>query len=124
MTINICLSRFQFGALTAREKETEEYNSQVGCLLVDCCLLFLLMSRHAGVSWRIWVEETWKGGQLGIVMYWVGQREAGWVNKMVVIPGCRTSGRSETKVHFSHIRRTSWGSFAGLSDGVGSCCVW
>ena len=38
-----------------------------------------------------------------------------------MIPGCETSGRSGTEVHFSHILTTSLGSFASVSGGVGSC---
>ena len=40
---------------------------------------------------------------------------------VLVIPGCETSGRFGTQVHFSHILRTFWGSFARVSGGVGSC---
>ena len=43
---------------------------------------------------------------------------------MVVIPGCETSGRSGTEVHFSYILITFWGSFATVSGGVGSCGGW
>ena len=43
---------------------------------------------------------------------------------MVVIPGCETSGRSGTEVHFSHILRTFFGSFASVSGSVGSCNGW
>ena len=38
-----------------------------------------------------------------------------------MIPGCETSSRSGTEVHFSHILRTFLGSFA---SGVGSCGGW
>ena len=50
---------------------------------------------------------------------WRGER-AGWVDLMVVIPGCVTSGRSVLEVHFSHILRTFWGSFTSVLRGVGS----
>ena len=41
-----------------------------------------------------------------------------------MIPGCEISGRSGTEVHFSHIQRTFWGSFASVSGSVGSCSEW
>ena len=41
-----------------------------------------------------------------------------------MIPGCETSGRCGTEVHFSHIFRTILGSFASVSGGVGSCGMW
>ena len=41
-----------------------------------------------------------------------------------MIPGCETSGKSWTEVHFSHILRTFWESFASVSGGDGSCSGW
>ena len=41
-----------------------------------------------------------------------------------MIPGWETSGKSVMEVHFSHILTTYWGSFASVSEGVGSCRGW
>ena len=43
---------------------------------------------------------------------------------MAVSPGSETSGTSGTEIHFFHIRRTSWGSLASVSGGVGTCGGW
>ena len=52
------------------------------------------------------------------------EREAGWVDQVVVIPGCETPGVSGMEVHFSHICRTFWASFATVLGGVGSFGGW
>ena len=77
---------------------------------------------------RIWVGEMGKDMRavghckvLDGMGDWVGWREAGWVDYVVVIPGCETSCSLWMEVHFSNIHRTLWGSFASVSGGIGSC---
>ena len=53
----------------------------------------------------------------------MGRQEAGWVDYVVVIPGCETSW-SGTKVSFTHILRTFLGYFTRVSGGVDSCGGW
>ena len=52
---------------------------------------------------------------MGWVNFREGRQEVEWVDFVVVIPGCATSGRSVTEIHFYHNRRTFFEYFPSVS---------